>query len=199
MAAKGVPVSIGVVTGGSYSKSIISEVQGWINAGWDINAHSVSHEYWNPPAASCGATGPFPVPCHVFENLRYTGTIASSVTLNITHPTPGHATLIVTTNPDDPAGDINWDLTPAAPGQASTGLDTLGGVLYTLQQRGVYSVSLDANAKSAARSISLADVANMDIKNSTQTLNLDVTQTETEEMSWAQRWMNLNFTGLPAQ
>jgi len=129
MSAKSIPLSIAVVTGGSYSQSIIGEVQGWINAGWDVNTHSISHEYWDPPAASCGASGPFPVPCHAFENLQYTGTVASSVTLNIAHPAPGHSTLTVTTNPNDPAADINWDLTPAAPGQASTGLDTLGGIL----------------------------------------------------------------------
>ncbi len=199
LSAKAIPLSIAVVTGGSYSQSIVSEVQGWINAGWDINTHSISHEYWEPPAASCGANGPFPVPCHAFENLQYTGTIASSVTLNIAHSTPGHATLTVTTSPDDPAADISWDLTPAAPGQTSTGLDTLGGILYTLQQRGVFTVSLDANAKSAARSISLADVSNMDIRNSAQNLDLDETQMETEEISWAQGWMNLNFTGLPAK
>ncbi len=199
MTAKAIPLSIAVVTGGSYSQSIIGEVQGWINAGWDVNTHSISHEYWDPPATSCGANGPFPVPCHAFENLQYTGTVASSVTLNIAHPSPGHATLTVTTNPDDPAADINWDLTPAAPGQASTGLDTLGGILYTLQQRGVFSVSLDANAKSTARSISLVNVTNMDIKATAQNLDLDETQMETEEMSWAQGWMNLNFTGLPAQ
>jgi hypothetical protein len=199
MAAKRIPLSIAVVTGGSYSQSIISEVQGWIHAGWDINTHSISHEYWDPPAASCGANGPFPVPCHAFENLRYTGTIASSVSLNITHPTPGHATLTVTTSPDDPAADISWDLTPAAPGQASSGLDTLSGISYTLQQRGVFSVSLDANAKGMARSISLANVMNLDIESSAQNLDLDETQLEAEEMSWAQGWMNLNFTGLPTQ
>jgi len=198
MAAKAIPLSIAVVTGGSYSQAIISEVQGWITAGWDVNTHSISHEYWDPPAASCGANGPFPVPCHAFENLQYTGTVASSVIVNITHPSPGHATLTVTTNPDDPAADISWDLTPAAPGQTSTGLDTLGGILYTLQQRGAFSVSLDANAKSTARSISLVNVTSMDIKSSAQNLDLDETQMETEEMSWAEGWMNLNFTGLPA-
>jgi hypothetical protein len=172
-------------------------VQGWINAGWDINTHSISHEYWMPPAASCGATGPFPVPCHAFESLQYTGSTASSVTLNISHPTPGHAALTVTSSPDDPAADISWDLTPAGPGQTSNGLDTLGGILFTLQQRGVFSVSLDANAKSTARSISLADVSNMNILASPQNLDLDETQMETEEMSWAQSWMNLNLAGLP--
>ncbi len=38
MAAKGIPLSIAVVTGGSYSQSIAGEVQGWIDAGWDINS-----------------------------------------------------------------------------------------------------------------------------------------------------------------
>ena len=199
MAAKAIPLSIAVVTGGSYSQSIVSEVQAWISAGWDINAHSISHEYWNPPAASCGANGPFPVPCHAFQNLQYTGTIASTVTLNVSHPTPGHALLTVTTSPDAPAADISWDLTPPAPGQAPTGLDTLGGILYTLQQRGVFSVTLDANAKSTARSISLANTANLDIESSPQNLDLDETLLETEEMSWARDWMSLNFLGLPAQ
>jgi hypothetical protein len=199
MAAKGIPLSIAVVTGGSYSQPIIGEVQGWINAGWDINTHSISHEYWKPPAASCGASGPFPVPCHAFENLQYTGNIATSVRLNVTHPSPGHATLTVTTSPDDPAADVNWNLTPALPGQTSNGLDTLGGILFTLQQRGVFLVTLDPNAKSTARSISLADVSNLDILSTAQNLDLDETQMETEEMSWAQDWMNLNLTGLPAQ
>ncbi|MGB6387671.1 MAG: hypothetical protein WBD25_21285 [Terriglobales bacterium] len=197
MAAKAIPLSIAVVTGGSYSQSIIGEVQGWVNAGWDVNTHSISHEYWDPPAASCGASGPFPVPCHAFENLQYVGNVATSVTLNITHPAPGQAALTVTTSPDDPAADISWNLTPAPPGQTSNGLDTLGGIWYTLQQRGVFSVLLDVNAKSTARSISLAEVAGLDIFTSAQNLDLDETQMETEEMTWAQQWMNLNLTGLP--
>ena len=203
MTAKGIPLSIAVVTGGSYSQSIVSEVQGWINAGWDVNPHSVSHEYWDPPAGSCGANGTFPVPCHAFENLQYTGTKATSVKLTISHSqsvcgSGKLACLTITTSPDDLAADISWDLTPGAPGQAPTGLDTLGGILYTLQQRGVFSVTLDGNAKSMARSISLADVANLDIESLAQNLDLDETQMETEEMSWAQAWMNFNFTGLPA-
>jgi hypothetical protein len=203
IATKGVPLSIAVVTGGSYSAAIVSEVQGWINAGWDVNAHSISHEYWDPPAASCGAGGPFPVPCHAFENLQYTGAIASSVKVTVSHSqsvcgSGKLACFLVTTTPDDPAADITWNLTPAAPGQPLTGLDTLGGILYTLEQRGVFAVSLDSNAKSTARSISLADVTNQDIGTSAQNLDLDEMQMETEEMSWALGWMNLNFTGLPA-
>ena len=49
MEARAIPLSIAVVTGGSYSQAIVSEVQGWINAGWDVNTHSISHEYWSQP------------------------------------------------------------------------------------------------------------------------------------------------------
>jgi hypothetical protein len=58
---------------------------------------------------------------------------------------------------------------------------------------------LDSNAKSTARSISLANVTNLDIKSLPQNLDLEEMQMETEEMSWALGWLNLNFTGLPAQ
>ena len=109
--------------------------------------------------------------------------------LNISHPSPGHERFTVTTSPDDPAADVDWDSTPAQPGQAPTGLETLGGILYTLQQRGVFSVSLDSNAKSMAKSISLADVTNVDIKNAAVNLDFDETQLETEEMSYARGWM----------
>jgi hypothetical protein len=71
-------------------------------------------------------------------------------------------------------------------------------MLYTLQNRGVFTVSLDGNAKSMARSISLADVTNLDIKGAAQNLDFDETQLETEEMSYAGEWMSLNLTGLPA-
>ena len=202
LASKGIPLSIALVTGGSYSQSIAGKVQSWIDAGWDVNAHSISHEYAEPPAASCGEGTP--VPCHAFEGLQYTGTIATTVTLAISHSQSvcgwgKRACLMVTTSPDDPAADINWNLTPAAPGEGSTGLDTLGGLLYTFQQRGVFSVNLDANAKSMARSISLADVASLDIKSTGQNLDFDETQLESEEMSYARAWMEFNFTGLPAE
>jgi hypothetical protein len=139
------------------------------------------------------------VPCHAFESLQYIGSVATSVTLNISHPSSGHSTLTVVTSPDDPAADISWDLSPAAPGQTSNGLDTLGGILFTLQQRGVFSVILDSNAKSTARSISLEDVTNVDLVSSAQNLGLDESYLETEEMTWAEAWMNLNLTGLPTR
>jgi hypothetical protein len=49
--AKGVPLSIAVVTGYPLSQQQASTFQSWINAGWDLNSHSVSHQYFVYPNA----------------------------------------------------------------------------------------------------------------------------------------------------
>ena len=80
-----------------------------------------------------------------------------------------------------------------------SGLDTLGGLVYTLNQRGVFSVTADPNMKSAVKSEDLADVPSQDIKSSPYTLLKDKTRLMTDEMGWSMAWMNANLTGLPAQ
>ena len=59
--AKGVPLSIAVVTGYDLSQQLIPTFQSWIDAGWDVVSHSVSHQYFTFPN---GFT------------LQYTGTAA---------------------------------------------------------------------------------------------------------------------------
>ena len=66
--AKSVPLSIATVTGYDLSMQLIPTFQSWIDAGWDVNSHSVSHQYFTFPNAF---------------TLQYTGTAASSVTLSI--------------------------------------------------------------------------------------------------------------------
>src|SRR5947208_13277431 len=44
--AKNAPLSIAVVTGYDLSAQLIPTFQSWINAGWDVNCHSVSHQYF---------------------------------------------------------------------------------------------------------------------------------------------------------
>ncbi len=95
MRAKSVPLSIAVVTGGTYSQSIIGEVQGWINAGWDINTHSVSHEYWNPPSTTGCDDVNGPIPCDAFL-LAYVG--PGTYTMSITH-SGGGGNLTLTASP----------------------------------------------------------------------------------------------------
>ncbi len=124
MNAKAIPLSIAVVTGGTYSQAIIGEVQGWINAGWDINTHSVSHEYWNPPSTSPCDDVNGPIPCDAFL-LAYVG--PGTYTMSITHSGRGRKSHPYGTSPYDATCYHSWNLTPVPPGgTAGAGqIDTL--------------------------------------------------------------------------
>jgi len=174
---KNFPLSIAVVTGYPLSQQLASTFQSWINAGWDLNAHSVSHQYFVFPNAF---------------TLHYTGTAASSVTLTIAN------NQLVITAPGDPAAQVNWNLSSSGTDIVPSGLDTLGGIVYTLNQRGVFFVSTDPNMKSAVKSEDLADVSSQDIMSAPYTLLMDKTRLMTDEIGWAMAWMSANLTGLPA-
>ena len=175
--AKGVPLSIAVVTGYPLSQQLVSTFQSWINAGWDVNTHSVSHQYFVFPNAF---------------TLQYTGTTATSVTLSIANKQ------LVITAPGDPNAQVNWNLSSSGTDIVPSGLDTLGGVIFTLNQRGVFSVAADPNMKSAVKSEDLADVTSQDIKTAPFVLQMDKTRLTTDELNWATAWMSANLTGLPA-
>lgn len=173
---KGVPLSIAVVTGYSLSQQLVPTFQSWINAGWDVNAHSVSHQYF--------------IYLNAFT-LQYTGTTASSVVLSIANK---HLTI---TAPGDPNAQVNWDLSSSGTDLVPTGLDTVGALVYTLNQRGVFSAMQDPNLKTVVKSEDLADVVSQDIKSAPYTLQMDKSRLMTDEMSWTMAWMNANLTGLP--
>ncbi len=175
--ATGIPLSIAVVTGYDLSQQLIPTFQSWINAGWDVNCHSVSHQYYVFPNAF---------------TLQYTGTAASSVTLSISNKQ------FTITAPGDSNAQVSWNLAGSGTDMAPSGLDTLGGLIYTLNQRGVFSVTADPNMKTAVKSEDLADVASQDIKSAPYLLLTDKTRLMTDEMNWALAWMNTNLTGLPA-
>lgn len=174
---KNFPLSIAVVTGYPLSQQLVPTFQSWINAGWDVNTHSVSHQYFVFPNAF---------------TVQYIGTAASSVTLSI-----GSNQLVITA-PGDPAAQVNWNLSSSGTDIVPTGLDTLGGLVFTLNQRGVFSVSTDPNMKSAVKSEDLADVPAQDIISAPYTLLMDKTRLMTDEIGWAMAWMSANLTGLPA-
>lgn len=174
---KSFPLSIAVVTGYPLSQQLVPTFQSWINAGWDVNAHSVSHQYFVFPNAF---------------TVQYTGTAASSVTLSIANKQ------LVITAPGDPAAQVDWNLSPSGTDIVPTGLDTLGGIVFTLNQRGVFFVSADPNMKTAVKSEDLADVPPQDIMSAPYTLLMDKTRLMTDEIGWAMAWMNANLTGLPA-
>lgn len=174
---KSVPLSIAIVTGYPLSQQLVPTFQSWIDAGWDVNAQSVSHQYF------------------VYLNavtVQYIGTAASSVMLSIANK---HLTI---TAPGDPNAQVNWDLSSSGTDLVPTGLDTISGLIYTLNQRGVFAVTQDGNLKTAVKSGDLADVVAQDIKSAPFTLQLDKTRLMTDELSWPIAWMNANSTGLPA-
>src|SRR3954470_809716 len=173
---KSFPLSIAVVTGYPLSQQLVPTFQSWINAGWDVNAHSVSHQYFVFPNAF---------------TLRYTGTAASSVTLSIANKQ------LVISAPGDPAAQVNWNLSPSGTDIVPSGLDTLGGIVFTLNQRGVFFVSTDPNMKTAVKSEDLADVPTQDIMSAPYTLLMDKTRLMTDEIGWAMAWMSANLTALP--
>jgi len=174
--AKGVPLSIAVVTGYPLSQTLAPTFQSWINAGWDVNAHSVSHQYFVYPNAF---------------TVQYTGTLASNVTLSIANK------VLTITAPGDANAQVNWDLSSSGTDIVPTGLDSLGGIVATLNQRGVFAVTADPNMKSAVKSEDLADVSTQDIKSAPFILQMDKTRLMTDELGWAMAWMSANLTGLP--
>ncbi len=175
--AKGIPLSIAVVTGYDLSQQLIPTFQSWINAGWDVNCHSVSHQYFVFPNAF---------------TIQYTGNSATSVTLSISN------NQFIIAAPGDPNAQVSWNLSSSGTDMVPGGLDTLGGLVYTLNQRGVFSVTEDPNMKPAVKSEDLADVPPQDIKNSAYLLLEDKTRLMTDEIGWSKAWMNTNLTGLPA-
>jgi hypothetical protein len=175
--AKGVPLSIAVVTGYDLSQQLIPTFQSWINAGWDVLCHSVSHQYFVFPNAF---------------TIQYSGSAATSVTLSISNKVFSIAA------PGDPNAQVSWNLASSGTDLVPGGLDTLGGLIYTLNQRGVFSVTADPNMKPAVKSGDLADIGPKDIKNSPYLLLTDKTRLMTDEIGWSQDWINANLTGLPA-
>ena len=173
--AKHVPLSIAVVTGYDLSRQLIPTFQSWINAGWDVNCHSVSHQYFVFPNAF---------------TLQYTGTAASSVTLSISNKQ------LTITAPGDANAQVSWDLSSSGTDLVPSGLDTLGGIIATLKQRGVFAVTQDPNMKTAVKSEDLADVSSQDIKTATYTLTLDKPRLMNDELGWSKAWMNANLSGI---
>ena len=173
--AKKVPLSIAVVTGYDLSRQLIPTFQSWINAGWDLNCHSVSHQYFVFPNAF---------------TLRYIGTAASSVMLSISNKQ------LTITAPGDANAQVSWDLSSSGTDLVPSGLDTLGGIIATLKQRGVFAVTQDPNMKTAVKSEDLADVSSQDIKDATYTLTMDKPRLVNDELGWSKAWMNANLAGI---
>jgi hypothetical protein len=144
--------SIATVTGAEYSglninqsnanPGFVTEVQSWITAGYDVLTHSTSHSYWAPPASACGVAAVFKVPCHIIDSLVYTGSVASTVSLTISHNgttcsglgVSSSACLVITTSPNDSTANRALDLTQYWPYTTGAGssMATLSQVVASL-------------------------------------------------------------------
>ena len=181
-------------------------IQSWINAGLDVVSHSVSHGYWSPPAytglqpGAC-SDNPGGVPCDVFK-IQYTGSIATSVTMTVTHSGGGGA-LTITSSPNDPQANVTWDLTPVLPGgtPGPTQIDTVSNAIVALRNRGVFTLDTtaynNAATKGASHMYGLANVTTQDIRTSQYSILYDEQFFQKDEFNWAQQWLNANTTGLP--
>jgi len=146
--------SIAVVTGGAYSglnvngqnnnTGFVPEIEGWLTSGYDVLTHSMSHSYWKPPASSCGTAAVYHVACSMLNALYYTGSVATSVTLTISHNATTCAGLgvsstacfVITTSPNDPTANMALDIAPLYPWStgASTSYATLSQLLARVNQ-----------------------------------------------------------------
>jgi len=180
--AAGVPVGAAITVGYSATiNPIISEIQGWINAGRDVTSHSISHTYYTNTDAL---------------DIQYTGT-GSSATLSIS----GKTLTITVTGASD---SVSYNL---AQGQAEGTISGLQQALaatgkyttsYFTPCQGPYGTGCSAYTAKALLAQDLADVSGQDVRSAVYHLQLDVTRLTTDEITLSRQWMTTNLTGLPA-
>jgi len=179
--ALGVPIGVAITVGyASVINPIVPEIQGWVDEGRDVVAHSVSHTYYTNTHAL---------------DLRYVGT-GSAASLNIS----GNVLSIVVTGAAD---SVSYNL---AQGQAQGTIFGLRQALlatgnFTVTEptpcQGPYGTGCSAYTETALLSQDLEDVSGVDIKSSAYAVQLDSTRLTTDEIALSRQWMTANLTGLP--
>jgi hypothetical protein len=178
----GVPVGVAITVGyGSVINPIVSEIQGWINAGRDVTSHSISHTYYTNTDAL---------------DVQYTGS-GTAATLSIS----GKTLAITVTGAAD---GVTYNL---AKGQAQGTIQGLREALtgtgkFTATEatpcQGPYGTGCSAYTEAALLAQDLADVSGQDVKSGVYSMQLDVTRLTTDEITLSRGWMTTNLTGLPA-
>jgi peptidoglycan/xylan/chitin deacetylase (PgdA/CDA1 family) len=168
--ARGIQLSVAIVTGYDLSNQLISKFQSWVNAGRDVVSHSWSHQYFTFPNAF---------------TLHYTGTgTAATATISGNH--------LTTTITGGPGGEnLNLDL-------ANASYDTMSELVATINSHSGYTVVQDTNCKGSAHTIGLADVSAQDIKGVTYTVLMQESRLMPDEITTSKAWMTANLTGLPS-
>ena len=180
--AAGVPVGTAITVGySSVITPIVSEIQGWINAGRDVTSHSISHTYYTNTDAL---------------EIQYTGS-GTAATLSIS----GNTLTITVTGASD---SVNYNLARGQP------QGTILGLVAALEEtgkfttsdmtpcQGPYGTGCSAYTAAALLTQDLADVSEQDVKSSVYHMQLDVTRLTTDEITLSRQWMTTNLTGLPS-
>jgi hypothetical protein len=179
--AAAVPVGAAVTVGYPLAQTLVTEFQGWINAGRDVTSHSMSHTYYTNTDAL---------------EIQYTGS-GTAATLGISNKT---LTITVTGASDS----LSYNL---AQGQTR---GTIQGLRQALQAtgkftateatpcQGPYGTGCSAFTEAALLAQDLADVSGQDVKSAVYHIQLDVTRLTTDEIALSRQWMTSHLTGLPA-
>jgi hypothetical protein len=178
--AAGVPVGAAITVGYPLAQTLISEFQGWINAGRDVTAHSMSHTYYVNSDAL---------------DIQYTGS-GTAASLSIS----GNTLTITVTGASD---SVSYNLARGQPQGTMLGLAqalaATGKYTYSFLTpcQGPYGTGCAAYTAAALLSQDLANVSGQDVKTAVYHLQLNVTQLTTDEITLSRQWMTSNLTGLP--
>ena len=137
--ARGLQLSVAIVTGYDLSNTLISKFQSWIDAGRDVVSHSWSHQYFLPASAM---------------TIKYTGT-GSAATMTVS------GTTLTTTVTGGPGGEnLSFDLTDPS-------YNTVSSLVTAINTHGGYTAGLVI--ATATDSVTLTPVSGQDIKTATYT------------------------------
>jgi len=179
--AVGVPVGVAITVGYPLAQTLVSEFQGWINAGRDVTSHSISHTYYaNLDALDIQYTGGGTAATLSISSKTLTITVtgaSDSVSYNLAQGQP-QSTLLGLQQALQATGKFTWD--------------------FPLPCQGPYGTGCSAYTAQALLSQDLADVSGQDVKTAVYHLQLDVTRLTTDEIMLSRQWMTTNLTGLPA-
>src|SRR5258708_21298051 len=148
------------------AQTLISQFQGWINAGRDVTAHSMSHTYYTNTDAL---------------DIQYTGT-GSAASLSISNKT---LTITVT----GAADSVNYNLAQWQPRGTISGLRQalLATGKFTATERtpcqGPYGTGCSAYTEAAQLAQDLADVGGQDVKSGGYAMHIYVTRPTTGELT----------------
>jgi hypothetical protein len=179
--AASVPVGVAITVGYPLAGTLVSEFQGWINAGRDVTSHSMSHTYYTNTDAL---------------DIQYSGT-GTAATLSIA----GKTLTITVTGASD---SVSYNLGQGQPQGTILGLQQALAATgkystsYLTPCQGPYGTGCSAYTAQALLAQDLADVSGQDVRSAVYHILLDVTRLTTDEITLSRQWMTTNLTGLPA-